>query len=249
MDMNQYLKRIGITEIRPPSLDFLTELQNAHLLAIPFEDLDIPDGDRIILDLDRIYRKIIPSKRGGFCYELNGLFHLLLTQLDFKVDMLSARVFNSERKDLGPEFDHMTLLVHLEKDYLVDVGFGDSFRMPLEFPGGEERDVSGHYRISTVGRNEYDLRRKENYVWNLQYKFSGTPRALPDFEPMCEYQQSCPGSIFRSRMVCTIATQTGRITLSNTSLTITDNGTKSKTEIKNRDEFNMLLKKHFQIKL
>ena len=143
MDVKQYLSRIGIEEIRQPSIDFLTELQNAHMLSIPFEDLDIPDWDRIVLDLERIYQKIIPTKRGGFCYELNGLFHWLLTSLGFKVDMLSAHVFNHERKDLGPEFDHMTLLVHLEKDYLVDVGFGDSFRI-YGISNGVLRDVSGH---------------------------------------------------------------------------------------------------------
>ncbi len=249
MDVKQYLYRIGVTDIKFPSLYFLTELQNQHLLSIPFEDLDIPNRTKIVLDLERIYQKIIPSKHGGFCYELNGLFHWLLTELGFKVDILSARVFNHERKDLGPEFDHMTLLAHLEKDYLVDVGFGDSFRMPLEFPNGELRDVSGHYKISVINENEYNLRRKESYDWKLQYKFSITPRTLADFEEMCEYQQTFPESIFRNRMVCTIATQTGRITLSNSSLTVTDNGIKTKTDLKNEEEFLQLLGRHFQIEL
>ncbi|MCX6169467.1 MAG: arylamine N-acetyltransferase [Ignavibacteriales bacterium] len=249
MKIEEYLNRIGIEKIKPPSLDFLTELQNAHMLSIPFEDLDIPERDNIVLDLERIYKKIIPTKRGGFCYELNGLFHWLLTQLGFEVDMLSARVFNHERKDLGPEFDHMTLLVHLEKKYMVDVGFGDSFRIPLEFPNGELWDVSGYYKIIRVAENEFDLRRRENYEWRLQYKFSLTLRMFTDFEEMCKYQQTFPDSIFRTRMLCTIATQTGRITLSNSSLTITDNGTKTKTEVKNKNEFYNLLKKNFQIEL
>ncbi len=249
MNIKKYLQRIGIEEVKAPSLEFLAELQNAHLLAIPFEDLDIPDRDKIILDLDRIYKKIIPSKRGGFCYELNGLFHWLLTNLGFKVDMLSGRVFNHERKDLGPEFDHLTLLVHLDKDFLVDVGFGDSFRTPIEFPEGSTRDVSGHYKIFTVSESEYDLMRKENYEWKLQYKFSSVTRAFSEFEDMCRYQQEYTGSIFRNRMVCTVATQTGRITLSDKSLTVTDNGTKTKTELKNEEEFLSQLKKYFRIEL
>jgi len=249
MSIEEYLFRIGVEKVKPPSLEFLAELQNTHLLNIPFEDLDIPYRDKIILDLERIYNKIIPSKRGGFCYELNGLFHWLLTQLGFKVDMLSAQVFNHDRHDLGPEFDHMTLLVHLEKDYLTDVGFGDSFRMPIEFPRGDQRDISGHYRIVTVGDNEFDLRRKENYEWILQYKFSITPRIFSDYGKMCEYQQTFPESIFRNRMLCTIATPTGRIMLSDSSLTITDSGTKTKTELKNEEEFFYLLKKYFRIEL
>jgi N-hydroxyarylamine O-acetyltransferase len=86
LQLQPYLNRIGIDKIKTPSLEFLTELQNRHLLSIPFEDLDIPEK-MIELDLNKIYEKIIPAKRGGFCYELNGLFHWLLTSLRFKVDM------------------------------------------------------------------------------------------------------------------------------------------------------------------
>lgn len=121
--------------------------------------------------------------------------------------------------------------------------------MPLEFPYGELRDVSGHYKIPRINDNEFGLRRKESYDWKLQYKFSPTPRTFSDFEDMCEYQQTFPGSIFRNRMVCTISTQTGRITLSNSSLTVTDNGTKTKTDLKNEEEFLQLLGRHFQIEL
>ncbi|MCL4548392.1 MAG: arylamine N-acetyltransferase [Bacteroidetes bacterium] len=99
MELKQYLNRIEIAEIKNPSLEFLTELQNRRLLTIPFEDLDIPNRARIVLDLERIYNKIILTKRGGFCYELNGLFHWLLTQLGFRVEMLSARVYNHSRQE------------------------------------------------------------------------------------------------------------------------------------------------------
>jgi len=121
--------------------------------------------------------------------------------------------------------------------------------MPLEFPNGELRDVSGHYKISRINENEYDLRRKESYEWKLQYKFSITPRKFADYEDMCEYQQTFPGSIFRNRMICAIATQTGRVTLSNSSQTVTEGGTKTKTELKHKEEFYHLLNKYFQIKL
>ncbi|MCK7529214.1 MAG: arylamine N-acetyltransferase [Ignavibacteriales bacterium] len=172
------MNRIGIEKINDPSLKFLTELQNRHLLSIPFEDLDIPDGNRIELDLNKIYNKIIPSKRGGFCYELNGLFHWLLTSLGFNVDMLSASVFNSQKNDFGPEYDHMTLLVHLDKDYLVDVGFGDSFRRPIEMPDGETEDISGHYRISKKEDKLFELLKKEENDFSSQYCFTKDPRKV-----------------------------------------------------------------------
>jgi N-hydroxyarylamine O-acetyltransferase len=249
MNIKAYLNRIGLEKVREPSLEFLTELQNRHLLSIPFEDLDIPGRNRIELNLDKIYNKIIPAKRGGFCYELNGLFHWLLTSLGFGVDMLSARVFNSRENNFGPEYDHMTLLVHLDKYYLVDVGFGDSFRRPIEMPDGEAEDVSGRYKIFKKEDNLFELLIKEENDFTPQYCFTTDPKSLEDYKEMCDFQQDSPTSHFRTRMLCTMATETGRITLSNNSLTMTENGIKTKTEFTDEKEFYLLLKKHFGIVL
>ena len=248
MQVQTYLNRIGINKIKTPSQEFLTELQNRHLLSIPFEDLDIPEK-RIELDLNKIYQKIIPSKRGGFCYELNGLFHWLLSSLGFKVDMLSARVFNSQKNEFGPEFDHMTLLVQfpkIDKHYLADVGFGDTFRTPIEIYGGEVNDVSGHYRIKG-GNNASVLQLENENEWIPQYSFSLTPRKFSDYKQMCDFQQDNPASHFRIRKICTIATESGRITLSNYSLTIAEGKSKNKITFDDQEEFNTYLKKYFDI--
>jgi N-hydroxyarylamine O-acetyltransferase len=246
MNLQDYLNRIGIKQVKEPSLDFLSELQNRHLLSIPFEDLDIPER-RIKLDLNRIYYKIIPTKRGGFCYELNGLFHWLLSSLGFKADMLSARVYNSQLKEFGPEYDHMTLLIHLDKDYLTDVGFGDSFRIPIEMPKGEVKDISGHYRIVKRNGKTHELQKGNGKDWEPQYSFTTIPGRFSDYKDMCDFQQDSPSSHFRTRMLCTIATETGRVTLSNNSLTITENDNKSKYDLKSPDDFNFYLKKYFGI--
>ncbi len=249
LSCEKYLERIGIKKVGNPSLEFLSELQLAHLYSVPFEDLDIPDRDRIILNIERIYSKIVPTKRGGFCYELNGLFHWLLTNLGFKVDILSARVYNHQKQELGPKFDHMTLLVHLDKDYLVDVGFGDSFRQPIEMPDGERTDISGRYKIFQTDGNVYELKRFEENEWQLQYSFTTMPRELTDYSEMCDFQQDSPASHFRTRMKCTIATPTGRITLSDNSLTITENGEKRRIEITSSGQFFQLLFEYFDINL
>lgn len=249
LSVEKYLERIGIKKADDLSLEFLAELQLAHLYSIPFEDLDIPDRARIILDIERLYNKIILNRRGGYCYELNGLFHWLLTNLGFKVDMLSARVYNHQKQELGPEFDHMTLLVHLDKDYLVDVGFGDSFRIPIEMPDGECTEISGRYKIFTVGGNGYELKRFEENEWKMQYSFTTIPRELRDYSEMCDFQQDSPTSHFRTRMKCTIATSTGRITLSDNSLTINENGKKRRIEISGSGQFFQILFEYFHIKL
>lgn len=249
MDVNKYLLRINVKKKLYPSLEYLSELQEKHLYSIPFENLDIPNRARIILDIEKIYKKIIPTKRGGFCYELNGLFYWLLTELGFKVEMLSVRVYNNEKKELGQEYDHLTLLVHLDKDYLVDVGFGDTFRKPIELPAGEVNDISGTYRIVNKNEGEYELQRLEGEDWLLQYFFTATSHELNDFKNMCNFQQDGPDSYFRTRKLCTIATPTGRITLSDNSLTITDLEIRDRKEFDSDEEFYKLLKEYFSIDL
>ncbi len=106
----------------------------------------------IHLDIPLLYDKIVMRRRGGFCYELNGLFCELLTAMGFQVQMLSARV----RRDdggFGPEFDHMLLKVELEEPWLVDVGFGDSFVDPIVFHDGGADQVNGRrYIVSSLRR-------------------------------------------------------------------------------------------------
>ncbi|MEO6393687.1 MAG: arylamine N-acetyltransferase, partial [Pyrinomonadaceae bacterium] len=124
--LDRYLTRIGYagsTEVSPQTL---RDLQLAHLYSVPFENLDISAGRYIRLDLDRLFEKIVNERRGGFCYELNGLFSAMLRSLGFSVDRLAAGVANKSG-GFGPKFDHLTLLVHLPEPYLADVGFGDSF--------------------------------------------------------------------------------------------------------------------------
>ena len=113
MDTKAYLERIGYRGRIRLNPDVLRSLHMRHLLSIPFENLDIHLGRPIILSENALYDKIIKHHRGGFCYELNGLFAGLLDDLGYRVSMLSARV---ARKSGGfsPDFDHMTLRVQLK---------------------------------------------------------------------------------------------------------------------------------------
>jgi len=115
MDITAYLQRINYRGSLAPSAQTLRELQLAHLFAVPFENLSIHSAEPIVLNDDALFEKIVLRRRGGFCYELNGLFAALLRQLGFEVTMLSAGVNNSEGV-FGPDFDHMTLLVVPSED-------------------------------------------------------------------------------------------------------------------------------------
>src|SRR5437762_3314192 len=103
MDVNAYLKRIDYAGSTAPTLETLNALHQAHLYAVPFENLDIHLGRPIILEYDHLFDKIVTQRRGGFCYELNGMFAWLLRELGFEVSMLNARVLDGDGK-LGIDF-------------------------------------------------------------------------------------------------------------------------------------------------
>src|SRR5258708_22032942 len=122
MNLAAYLTRIGYKGSLQVSAEALRQLHLAHVLAVPFENLDIHLGRLSVLQEEAFCRKIVEERRGGFCYEQNGLFAAVLRDLGFPVTLLSARVGEG-----SPEFDHLTLLVPLEERWLADVGFGESF--------------------------------------------------------------------------------------------------------------------------
>src|ERR1017187_1683598 len=135
MDVEAYLRRIQYDGPREPSLETLRELHRQHLFTVPFENLDIALRNPIQLDPELIYQKVVLRGRGGYCYELNGLFHELLEALGFTVCMLSAQVRRDDGS-FGPDFDHMLLKATLDEPWIADVGFGDSFVDPLPLVPG-----------------------------------------------------------------------------------------------------------------
>ncbi len=248
MDAEQYCRRIGYRGRGGATWGALRELHLAHLYAVPFENLDIPLGRTISLSLPAIYEKVVTRRRGGFCYELNGLFAWLLKEIGFEVEMLSGRVFGGG--GLGPEFDHMALLVDLGEPVLADVGFGDSFLEPLPLDNRERRQGSYLYRLLENGENWTLQRRKpEEPDWEPQYRFSLRPRQLSEFAPMCHYQQTSPESVFTKKSVCSKATPDGRITLSNGRLIMTANETREERRIESVQEYRGSLKHRFGMEL
>lgn len=247
MDKDGYLQRIGYEGALTPTAENLRRLHRAHMLTVPFENLDIPLGRPILLDLPSLYEKVVRRRRGGFCYELNGLFGWLLDQLGFTVHMLSARVFGQAGP--GPEFDHLMLLVECEERFLVDVGFGDSFHEPLRLDSRREVVQYGHtYRLSDLGAERLLERRRES-AWEPRYLFSLIPHHLAEYSPMCHYHQTSPASPFTQKSVCSLARQDGRITLSNNRLITTVGAQREERDVADEAEYRTLLQSQFGIEL
>jgi N-hydroxyarylamine O-acetyltransferase len=218
--VDDYLTRIGVTRPVSAELQALRDLQLAHLLAVPFENLSIHLGEPIVLDEADLVAKVVRRRRGGFCYELNGAFATLLTALGFRVSMLSARVFGP-RNQPGPPFDHMTLRVDLDEPWLVDVGFGRFAMQPLRlgFPG-DQPDPAGTFRVTEGPAGDVDV----FHDGEPAYRADPRPYALSDFGPTCWWQQTFPGSHFRTSLTCSVSTSSGRVTLSGDRLIVTQDG-------------------------
>jgi N-hydroxyarylamine O-acetyltransferase len=246
-----YLERIGHHGPAPATLASLQRLHARHLLTVPFENLDIQLTQQpIVLDIQALFDKVVRRRRGGFCYELNGLFCALLRSLGFGVRRLSARVRNNGGDGFGPEFDHMVLLVELERAWLADVGFGAAFREPLQLePDLTQAQFDGVYRVRRNHDGEWCYEHQVDGAWQTEYLFTLTPRRLGDFAAMCLCHQSSPASIFTRKLICTIATEHGRVTISNQRLIITDQDQRKELTITSSQLRAQLLRDHFGITL
>lgn len=247
MDIATYMQRIRYTGPLKPTLEVLRALHQAHMFTVPFENLDIHLGRPIILEPEALYHKIVEEKRGGFCYELNGLFASLLKELGFTVDLLSAQV--KSQSGFGAPFDHLLLLVHLEEDWLADVGFGASFLEPLRLCEDVQTQSSGVYRLEIGSPSTLFLQRAPDQSWTIEHRFTLHPYALSDFDEMCHYHQTSPASHFTRQRVCTRATLGGRLTLSEQRLIVTSSGQRQERALPDERAYLAALREHFDIHL
>ncbi len=251
MNIKAYLTRINYDGSLTPTAQTLRDLQTAHLLAVPFENLSIHSGEPILLEDSALFDKIVERRRGGFCYELNGLFASLLRALGFDVIMLSAEVADATG-GYGPSFDHMALAVTLEERWLVDVGFGDSFLEPLLLDErGEQLQNERVYRIAPDAAYLTLLQRTHsdgNNGWKAQYRFTLQPHQYPDYSQMCHFHQTSRQSHFTRARICSKATPAGRLTLSDRRFIVTTaTGERLERMLTDKDEYEKTLRENFGI--
>jgi N-hydroxyarylamine O-acetyltransferase len=247
MDIKQYLSRFNATEFQETNLENLTKLQQLHMYHIPFENLDVMHRRPIYLEKEQFYKKIVLNNRGGFCYELNGLFTWLLRKLGYHASVVAGTVSTPDGGWVKSD-SHAAVIVELNQPYLVDVGFGDSFRQPLTLDGKEYRDVSGTYKVEKKSGLVFDLICKEKSDNPILYRFNDKERELPYFYKGCVFHQVSPESNLTKRDTATIATKDGRITLTGNTLTITEKEKKSKRELTGAEK-NIALEQYFGINM
>jgi N-hydroxyarylamine O-acetyltransferase len=228
-----YLARVGM--VRPAVLDAsaLSELQLAHLLTVPFENLSIHLGEPVSLEPADLIAKIAGRRRGGFCYELNGAFALLLEALGARVSRVAARVYGE--RGLGPPFDHLALVVELPDGsgpWLADVGFGAFSSYPLRFGHRDvQLDPAGEFRLADTADGDVEVLKDGA----PQYRIEPRGRALADFGPTCWYQQTSPESHFTQGSICSLLMPDGRVSIAGRMLIRTAGGNRTEGELRSDD--------------
>ncbi|MEU3462018.1 arylamine N-acetyltransferase [Streptomyces sp. NPDC006733] len=234
MDASQadaYLARIGAARPAAPDAAALRELQLRHLLAVPFENLSIHLDEEIGLTEEALLAKVVGAGRGGFCYELNGLFGALLARLGYPVTLLAGRVFGDDGVP-GPPFDHLAVRVEASGPWLVDVGFGRFAHHPLRLDSrADQEDPGGVFRVVDAPDGDLDVLKDGEPEYRLEQR----PRGLADFAPTCWWQSTSPASHFTRSPVCSRLTPAGRITLSGDSLISTEDGERQEREVARDD--------------
>ena len=254
MELAGYLERIKYKGTVYVDLLTLRSLLHQHLFHIPFETLDIYHHVPITLQMDSLYRKVILHNRGGYCYELNVLFHRLLSLCGFNVSMIAGRLLHGH--EYGPAFEHMALVVELDgSKWLIDAGYGDFSLRPLAIlPGAVQTDGRTYYQVSEMvvdGQSCLGVAKwnDSKQSFKTAYIFTLTPRVLAEFSAMNHYHQTSPHSHFARSLICSLPTATGRISMINNKLIRTEDGHKQVKAIRDEAHRGELLEKYFQLDL
>ena len=242
-----YLERIGLASSMSADQAGLHDLHKAHLLTVPFENLSIHLPEPISLDEADLLGKIVARRRGGFCYELNGAFALLLEALGASVHRVGAKVYGED--GLGPPFDHMALIVTAADGtgpWLADVGFGTHSVYPLWLGDkAEQSDPGGTFQLTRTEAGDVEVARDGQ----PQYLVEPRERALADFVPTCWWQQTSPQSHFRTATICSRLTPDGRISISGRTLIRTSQGTRTEESLPTDSAVLAAYRDHFGITL
>lgn len=247
MDLERCLARIGYTGPREPNPETLAALQQAFLRHVPFENLDIRLGRPIVLDPQRFHAKIVDDRRGGFCYECNGLFRAMLEAMGFEVHYLAAAMLLEQSVPL--DFGHMVLRVSLEDEYLVDVGNGQSCLEPLRLDGGSATSEGIEYEVRLHEQGYALFYRETGEDWKPRFRFTTTPRELEDFAELCRFHQISPQSRFTRHRLASIARPDGRATLLDRELTVTAGGGVEVRQLADAGEYGAVLRGYFGVTL
>jgi len=249
-DMAAYLMRIRYNGETAVSIETLKNLHIAHAMNVPFENLDVFEKKPISLEIDDLFKKIVTNRRGGYCFEMNGLFSFVLKGLGFSVKNLLARVWVNNC-EYGGKTHQVNVIEIGNQQWLCDVGFGgNGLVAPLLLEDGLEQEQYGRsYRIAMNPTYGYVLEYRINGEYQPVYAFTLEACYVSDYEIANYFTSTHQASIFTKQRICTKPTETGRMTLLNNRLKVVTGEGETETLFDNEQEVRLALEKYFGVQL
>jgi N-hydroxyarylamine O-acetyltransferase len=246
-NLQAYLSRIGFRGVPSADFDTLARMMRCQLFSVPFENLDVQAGKVVSLLPEEIYRKIVEDGRGGYCYEVNGLFSMALEALGIEHRLVAARPMTySVRRPKT----HMALVVEIQgAEWLCDLGFGSyGIREPLNLGGIdlEVRQDFDTFRLAMSTERDYLLQSLIDDAWKNLYEFNLSPQEWVDFEPANFLNSTHPDSIFVQGLMVVLQTPAGKhVLLGNRFKSVSEGRTEGWSV--NAQELPLLLQEKFSL--
>lgn len=247
MKLADYLNRIGLDIT--PRVDFRTlrAIHVAHAHTIPFENLDVQLQRPVSMEIEAIYDKLVNRRRGGWCYEQNGLLGWALREIGFDVVRICGGVMRETAGD-GQLGNHLCLRVTLERPYLVDVGFGGSLMEPLPLATGERHDSPYRVRLHQIDSGYWRFSEQaDSDPFSFDFRDSPADEALLAMK--CQWQQTNPASNFVRNLVVQQRSGDTHTTLRGRVLKRNDGVRVDKTMLATADELVDVLRSQFRLEV
>ncbi|WPO77577.1 arylamine N-acetyltransferase family protein [Flavobacterium sp. KACC 22761] len=247
-NLQQYLDRINFSG--QIELDFagIKKLMQSQLFSVPFENIDVQAGKIISLAGDDIVDQIINKNRGGYCYQINGIFSLALQEIGIPHYYIAARPMVNPGENAKTHFGIIATIEN--EEYLIDLGFGgNSIREPLKLSeiGKEIQHDSDIFTLTKTDDDEYLLQILVGKEWSNLYSFNLSPQRWIDFKPANYYNYSHPDSFFTQNLIVVLQNPLGKKILFKNSIKSVISG---KTEIISFEDENLksVLETEFNLK-
>jgi N-hydroxyarylamine O-acetyltransferase len=230
--LTKYLERIDFTGTPKADIETVATMMRRQLFTVPFENLDVQAGKIVSLVPEEIVEKIVDRKRGGYCYEVNGLFAMALQALGVPYQFAAARpMFYPVRRPRT----HVVVVATLGGErWLCDLGFGSyGIRAPMSLSAldVEVAQDDDTFKLTLGADGFYLLQAKVDGQWTNQYAFDLSPQEWVDFDPANYLNSTHPDAIFVRMTVAVLMTETGRKILGGDSFKIVSHGRTEKRTV------------------
>lgn len=248
MSVAAYLRRIGYSGSLRTDLTTLTALHRAHLRAIPFENLDVQLGRPPDMCLETMFDKLVMRGRGGWCYEMNGIFGWALEEIGFDVMRIAGGVMREQAGDqqMG---NHLCLIVKIDRDYLADVGFGGALERPIPLQAGDHDCTPFHAGLTNAGDDYWRFSERAHDRPPFSFDFRAEPADEALLAAKCNWQGRDQASNFTMNLVAQQRLGARHVTLRGRVLTETSAASSTRNIVNSAKELTNILKTVFSLSL